>query len=193
MAIKSCITWLYRAVLRGNKELYYMAIQSCIMWQYRAVLHGKDEQHCTDPSKYFCSLSSGEISLLVYLLHKFHRLFAFNLGSFYLIVGKVMLRVFSFPSQPSPLPFSILGHWPAHFALGAILPSSLQWGSHWHTEEATADAKEGKIGRSGVYVSGWLHISPRGHLLPYSCLSLQFQHPGNSNGSLLSLPRFQVY
>lgn len=175
-------SFIWFKIYQKPSLLYYMAIQSCITCQGWATLHWSIQN--------FYSLSSGEMSLCVYLLHKLHRLFAFNLGSFYLIVGEVMSRVFSFPSKPSPLPFSILGHWPAHFALGAILPSSLQWGSHWHTEEATADAKEGTIGRSGVYVSGWLHLSPRGHLLLYSCLSLQFQHPGNSNGSLLSLPRF---
>lgn len=41
-----------------------------------------------------------------------------------------------FPSEPSP-PFSILGHWPAWIALGPTLPSSLQWGSPWHTGEAS--------------------------------------------------------
>ena len=71
-----------------------------------AVLHGREEQHCIDPSKYFCSLNSGGISLRVSLLHRLHRLFACNLGSFDLKVEEVMSSVFSFllTAIPAPLP-----------------------------------------------------------------------------------------
>ena len=70
------------------------------------MLHGREEQHCIDPCKYFCSLNSGGISLRVSLLHRLHRLFACNLGSFDLKVEEVMLSVFSFllTAIPAPLP-----------------------------------------------------------------------------------------
>ena len=70
------------------------------------MLHGREEQHCIDPCKYFCSSNSGGISLRVSLLHRLHRLFACNLGSFDLKVEEVMLSVFSFllTAIPAPLP-----------------------------------------------------------------------------------------
>lgn len=70
------------------------------------MLHGREEQHCIDPSKHFCSLHSGGISLRVSLLHRLHRLFACNLGSFDLKVGEVISSVFSLllPAIPAALP-----------------------------------------------------------------------------------------
>lgn len=115
-----------------------------------------------------------ERSLLISLnVIQFHRLLVFNLESFYLLVQIVVLRIHIHPSLP----------WDADLhGLSWEFPCPLVC-----SEEATGTQKgnnrlkereERKIrhfhASSNWETTDWLHLSPGGHLLPPSSLSLHY-------------------